>query len=413
MDVDPALASTLQVIAEGVIEFAGFNLAAVSLVSDGVLHTVAVVGDDDAAERLMDLRAPVELLERELEGAEVWGSLRFVPAERAGNHLDGHNWVPDIVALDVKDSWDPEDLLCGLLRDGDGRLRGLLSVDLPVSGMRPGLAQRETLQMYVQLAERALVTTLERGDLVVRVEQEHAIAEYRRSIIDALSHELRGTAAAITNTVEVLRDRVDLDTAMSSGLGVVDGAAERIRSVVDDMSALTKLGRSDVLLRSMPTNLGVVARDAIALESAGARLHGVAVHLDVGESVIVLGDPEDLDRLIGNLVSNAIKYSEPGGRVDVRIRSLPTCDKVPRTVRLTVTDVGLGIGSDDLERVFDEFFRSRDDAVRRRSGAGLGLAIVDRIVALHGGSIRVDSALGEGSTFTVDLPHAPIGESGN
>lgn len=400
MEVDPSLARTLELIAEGVIEFAGFGVAAVSLVDDGVLHTVAVVGDDSAAAQLVDQWSPVELVERELAPAEVWGALRFLPADRAGGHVDHHTWVPDLVPLDVADAWDPQDLLCGLLHDESGRLRGLLSVDLPTSGRRPDAAQRATLQMYVRLAERALVTTLERDDLEVRVEREHAVAEYRRTLIDVLSHELRGTAAAIAHTLESLHGEPTLGDDVVAALGVVHDGAERLRSVVDDMAALAKLGQSDTLLRTVPTDLVAVARDAIALHGAEARSRGVTVELDADDPATLLGDPEDLDRMVANLVSNAVKYSEPGGRVGVRVVAGPSF------VALVVSDRGIGIDAADRDRVFEEFFRSQHREVRRRPGAGLGLAIVRRVVSLHGGAIRVASARGEGATFTVELPRA-------
>lgn len=409
MEVDTALSRTLQLIAEGVREFAGFDLAAVSLVGDGLLHTVAVVGDDEAIARLLDLRAPVELVERELEPADVWGDLRFLPAGRSGGHLDGHDWVPDLVALDAPDAWNPDDLLCGLLRDDEGVLRGLLSVDLPRSGRRPDAAQRETLQMYVRLAERALVTALERGDLEVRVEREHAVAEYRRTIIDVLSHELRGTAAAIGNTVEVLRRRTGLDPATRSALDAVDGGANRITSVVDDMSALAKLGRPGVSLRVAPTDLGAIVRDVVGFHDGAARLREVSVSVEVSGTTVVLGDPEDLDRMVTNLLSNAVKYTDPGGAVRVRVAGPDDADPAGASrVVLEVADTGIGIGAADSEHVFEEFFRSRDGAVRRRPGVGLGLAIVERIVALHDGSVRVASTLGEGATFTVELPASDV-----
>jgi signal transduction histidine kinase len=403
--VDTALSRTLQLIAEGVREFAGFDLAAVSLVGDGLLHTVAVVGDDEASARLLDLRAPVDLVEQELAPAEIWGALRFLPAGSSGGHLDGHDWVPDMVALDVPDAWDPDDLLCGLLRDDDGLLRGLLSVDLPRNGRRPDAAQRETLQMYVRLAERALVTALERGDLEILVEREHAVAEYRRTIIDVLSHELRGTAAAIANTVEVLRRRTTPDQVTRSALDAVDAGTDRIRSVVDDMAALAKLGRPGATLRVAPTDLGAVARDVIGFHDGAARLREVSVSLEVTGVPVVVGDPEDLDRMVTNLLSNAVKYTDPGGEVRVRVAETAGRDGRP-TVVLEVADTGIGIDDVDSGRVFEEFFRSRDGAVRRRPGVGLGLAIVERIVMLHDGSVRVASALGEGATFTVELPVA-------
>lgn len=400
MEVDASLTRTLQLLAEGVIEFAGFRVAAVSLVLDGLLHTVAVVGDDSAAAQLVDQRTPVELLERELANADVWGSLHFVPADRSGGHLDEHLWVPDVVPRDEPDAWDSHDLLCGLLHDHAGQLRGVLWVDVPDDGRRPGAEQRATLQMYVRLAERALVTALERDDLELRVEHEHAVAEYRRSIIDVLSHELRGTAAAIAHTVDALRGESGLGESVTAGLDVVHGGVERLRSVVDDMAALAKLGRTDVLLRSLTTDLGRLAREAVALHAAEARGRGVTVAVEVVDEPTLQGDPEDLDRMVANLVSNAVKYSEPGGRVLVRVAAGPS------GVVLTVSDVGIGIDAADRERVFEEFFRSRRRAVRRRPGAGLGLAIVHRVVTLHGGVVRVDSVPGEGATFTVELPRA-------
>ncbi|MBM7517768.1 sensor histidine kinase [Nocardioides nitrophenolicus] len=402
MEAGHPLTRTLELLAEGVIEFAGFRVAAVSLVADGVLHTVAVVGDDDAAAQLVDQRTPVALLERELAPAEQWGALRFLPADRSGGHLAGHLWTSGAPPLAGADAWDPRDLICGLLRDSAGRLRGVLWVDLPTNGRRPDAAQRATLQMYVRLAERALVTALERDDLEVRVEREHAVAEYRRTLIDVLSHELRGTAAAIAHTVDALRAEPELGAAVEAGLDVVHGGAERLRSVVDDMSALAKLGRADVPLRALPADLAALARESIALHSAEAHGRGVAVDLDATGETVVDGDPEDLGRMIDNLVSNAIKYSEPEGRVVVRVAAEPD------GVVLSVSDVGIGIDPADREHVFEEFFRSRSLAVRRRPGAGLGLAIAQRVATLHGGVIRVDSTPGAGTTFTVALPRPGV-----
>ncbi|TNM38303.1 HAMP domain-containing histidine kinase [Nocardioides albidus] len=395
---DPTLAATLELIAEGVVEFAGYEIAVVSLVDDRIIRPFVVLGSDDARRILEEVRLPLALFERQLELAEAWGALSFMPAERLRSTSHRYRWVPDLVALDVPDAWRPEDMLCGLLRDQDGRLLGVLSVDLPVSGRRPDESQRATLQMYVRLAERALSTALERGDLEVRVQREREVAEYRRLIVDVLAQELRSTAASIAGTVDLLRARPGLDEQVQAALAVIDGGTGRIRSVVDDMAALARLGHAEGMLRRMTTDLGKVARDTIALQGAGARAREVSVELETVGDVTVVGDPDELDRMVRNLVSNAIKYSEHGGHVTVRV------EERAALVVLTVADEGLGIDAADRVRIFDEFFRSRRADVRRRSGAGLGLAIVDRVVALHAGTVRVDSELGAGSTFTVELP---------
>jgi signal transduction histidine kinase len=112
----------------------------------------------------------------------------------------------------------------------------------------------------------------------------------------------------------------------------------------------------------------------------------------------VAGDPEELHRLVGNLVSNAVKYSRDGGRVQVGLA------RVEGDVVLTVADDGIGISETDRARLFTEFFRSTNPAALERPGTGLGLAIVARIVARHGGRVEVDSELGTGTTVTVTLP---------
>ena len=113
---------------------------------------------------------------------------------------------------------------------------------------------------------------------------------------------------------------------------------------------------------------------------------------------VVGGDPEELRRLVANLVSNAVKYSLDGGTVEVGL------ERRADEVVLTVADHGLGISEEDQERLFIEFFRSTNPEALRRPGTGLGLAIVARIVARHEGRIDVDSALGRGTTVTVTLP---------
>ena len=118
------------------------------------------------------------------------------------------------------------------------------------------------------------------------------------------------------------------------------------------------------------------------------------------DGVAVTGDPDQLDRMLANLLSNAVKFTPDGGRVSLGV------DTEPAWVHVSVTDTGIGIPPEDRDQLFQRFFRSRNVAELQIQGTGLGLSIVASIVESHGGTIEVDSTLGEGTTFTVHLPRA-------
>jgi signal transduction histidine kinase len=180
---------TLQTIAEGVTQLAGFGVAVISIArDDGKLEVMAVAGSDEAREQLEGTRTPVDRLEREIEKADEWGLLRFVPHERLDPSVgDTWGWVPDIEPLADADAWHPLDLLIAPLYDEKGELRGTLAIDLPEDGRRPGLARRQLLQRYAEQAGRAVVTALEREALSHKVR----LAEAAREVVRHASAQLR------------------------------------------------------------------------------------------------------------------------------------------------------------------------------------------------------------------------------
>jgi len=179
---DEVTRSSLQLIAEGLVELAGFGVAAIAIHGDdGLLHTVAVAGDDAAREQLGRGGLPISQLGQVEELADTWGMFWFVPEERRdGSALPLPRYVPELDRVESQDAWLPLDLLMAPLRDDTGRLRGTLSVDRPADGRRPGPRQRADLNRYAGMARRTIVTALERERLADQVRLAAAAREVIR-----------------------------------------------------------------------------------------------------------------------------------------------------------------------------------------------------------------------------------------
>jgi signal transduction histidine kinase len=184
--LDDLTSSTLHLIAEALVELAGFGAASIGVASDnGLIHTAVVCGSDEAREQLVDHTVPVETLRAVLATGDRWGRFTFVPHERPGT-TDLPGWVGRYDMLDVEGAWHPADLLVALLHDGEGKLRGTLAIDIPVDGLRPRPERREVLERFAAQAERAVVSALERARLAHRLR----LAESARETIRLASTDL-------------------------------------------------------------------------------------------------------------------------------------------------------------------------------------------------------------------------------
>ena len=226
-----------------------------------------------------------------------------------------------------------------------------------------------------------------------------ALAAQRRFVADA-SHELRTPLTTLrVNLATLRRGDAHHSPAEIEILNDMDGELQRLSRLVEGLLALA---RTDA---GQPLERAPVALDALVRKIYRAALpqaDGRALALGAVDAVQVEGSPDHLERVVRNLVENALKYTPPGGNVTLALR------RAGDEAELTVQDDGVGIAPEDLPHVFERFYRA--PAVRGRSGAGLGLAIAASIVRAHGGRLAADSAPGEGSTFTVHLPALPSGE---
>ncbi|MFD0670202.1 sensor histidine kinase [Cohnella sp. GCM10027633] len=239
---------------------------------------------------------------------------------------------------------------------------------------------------------------LERLEASFLAEQE-AKEQMRRFVADA-SHELRTPLTSIHGFLEVLlrgaaADPAQLDIALKS----MFGESKRINKLVHDLLLLARLDRAPQL-RLAPAELESVVTEMepqLRLLAEGRR---VELHLAPASPIKL--DADKLKQVILNLFHNAVQHTDPEEGV-IRLRA----ESTEHGVTLSVEDNGQGIPEEHLPRLFDRFYRSDASRARASGGAGLGLAISHAIVALHGGSIRVDSRPGEGSVFRVFLPSSP------
>ncbi|MBN2581871.1 MAG: HAMP domain-containing histidine kinase [Planctomycetes bacterium] len=258
-----------------------------------------------------------------------------------------------------------------------------------------------------------LITVFLAGTIARRLRlRENQLEEAYRKLqtIDTLktnfmrqaSHELRAPLSAtymMLKTVEQdVADKID-----PKQHEMIVRATERVDSLtrlVNDLLLFSRLeGEVDVPVHRRPMAFDEVVRQTIELLTPSAEAKNLRLEYDVGPAQVV-AEQEELTEIVTNLISNAIRYTPEGGRVSVRLSS-----EIHQAV-LEVADTGIGIGQEDLPRVFDEFFRSNEAKKAVKYGTGIGLAIVKKIVQSLRGTVDVRSIRGEGTTFTVRLPLA-------
>ena len=221
----------------------------------------------------------------------------------------------------------------------------------------------------------------------------------RRDLVANVSHELRTPISALQAGLENLVDGVQRPDP--ENLRTMLRQVERLGGLVSQLLALSRLEAGAVPLQRRSFDVRSLLEEA----AGETRLHaaGVVIHVDVADPrPVVNGDPERLHQVIANLLDNAVRYSPPGGVVDLRARRMPN-DR-SGAVRIEVCDQGPGITEDDRQRVFERFYRADPARSWGHGGAGLGLAIARWIVDLHGGEIRAEPREPHGCRMVVTLP---------
>ena len=215
-----------------------------------------------------------------------------------------------------------------------------------------------------------------------------------------LAHELRNPLAPIRNAVEIMRLIGQKDAALRTAVDLISRQVDQLSRVVDDLLDMSQLNQGKVSLTTKPVGVNMLLWDAVDTVQPilDERKHRLNV-LPLAESATVEGDAARLVQVIGNLLDNAAKYTEPGG--EITLGAAIEGD----LVAISVADTGVGIAADLLPHVFELFAQARRTGGRVQAGLGLGLSVVRNLVAMHGGTIEARSeGLKRGAEFIVRLP---------
>ncbi|MBM4443365.1 MAG: response regulator [Candidatus Rokubacteria bacterium] len=324
-------------------------------------------------------------------------------AERPAEEIVGRPWA------DVAGPWlGPEAAALPASLRG-ARLRTEIAVrgrwlEITVDGVAPDVGRGAGAVCTVADITPRKVGEAELEEIVVRERFARSEAEAANRTKDeflaVLSHELRTPLTAILGWVRTLRLREPDPVALAHGLEVIERNTRMQAQLIEDLLDVSRIVAGKLVLERRPVALAAVVEAALDSARAAADAYGVTLGVVVEDGLLrVEADPARLQQVVGNLVSNGVKFTPAGGRVDVRLRR-----EGPNAV-VTVTDTGRGIPPEFLPYVFDRFRQAEGGITRAKGGLGLGLAIVRHLVELHGGTVAADSdGDNRGATFSVTLP---------
>jgi len=231
------------------------------------------------------------------------------------------------------------------------------------------------------------------------------VEEMRADFIANASHELRTPLAALLGFIETLQGTAKDDAAARTKfLEIMQGQATRMARLIDDLLSLSRIELNAHLQPNTPLDLAPIVRQVVDGLQTLARDRGVEIKIAAPtDTVLVLGDRDELIRALENLVENALKYGAAGKRVDVTLAHGQTRGGAPEA-RVAVRDYGPGISPEHLPRLTERFYRVDVSDSRAQGGTGLGLALVKHVLNRHGGRLTIESTLGSGAAFTMHLP---------
>jgi signal transduction histidine kinase len=257
-------------------------------------------------------------------------------------------------------------------------------------------ARADLQQLNLDLEHRIEQRTAE----LKRLNEELAEANRAKDVFLAtLSHELRTPLTPVVGWIKLLRSGTLDEKSVAQALDAIERNAWLQSRLIDDLLDTSRIATGKLHFEPKPTDLNVVVKAAVDTMRAAAAVRNIEVSMSLSpSSLVVMGEPVRLQQIAWNLVSNAIKFTDPGGKVSI------TTGVEGTEAHLVVVDTGAGIDSEFLPHVFDRFRQADGSTSRRHGGLGLGLAIADALTKMHGGRLEAQSGgTGQGSCFTFRL----------
>lgn len=224
--------------------------------------------------------------------------------------------------------------------------------------------------------------------------------QVRFQFLTLLSHELKTPINVVEGYLRLMQERQAGESIESYDQMINQSLArlKSMRSLIMDLLDLTRIESGSVKRSQREIDITLIAQSAINTIMPLAIQQDVELQLKAPESLPYIADSEEMEIILNNLISNAVKYNKPNGKV------MCTIFKTASEVQIDITDTGIGIAKEDIPKLFKEFSRIKNSQTRKVSGSGLGLSIVKRIVDLYKGQIKVDTEIDKGTTFTITLP---------
>jgi signal transduction histidine kinase len=225
----------------------------------------------------------------------------------------------------------------------------------------------------------------------------------KNDFVAMVSHDLRTPLTSIVGNIELVLDgdAGTVPTPQRRLLEAVSRNGRRLQNLIGDLLMLSRIESGTLRINTRQVPLAEVVDGALEAVSAQKAADVTLAAQLPDEPVLLEADPSQLERVLTNLIGNALKFTPPGGRVAVEVTARP------ERVELRISDTGVGIPADELPHIFDRFFRTSRSQSMDRTSTGLGLTIAKSIVERHRGSIWAESTPGAGSTFFIDLPRVP------